>query len=337
MRIPVLVQVSSGAFGHQILDYEQIMYNCQTLEKQVFPIFFESSKSANLYFLEQMKQRHFLLPHFPTVYIHKALCRLSRKYMSFSILLSKADTSKLGVIHKQSICTLASKIQSDHQAINKLPANFPINRTLVGVVIRDNGYDASRGINIKTDSNRHRNSSLDVFLPSIETIIDSGRTIIRFGRNNSYVKNISLSFWDLSNPAMGSFCESADFVLASRCEFFISTGSGPDCLGMFFRKPTYLVDTNFPVLPQTQVVKKFFLKHYFYTNHFGETIRLEFEELNRLFKFPDKVIEKLKTGQLFTRSRSSAQIQHFITYQILKENMHSESAEYSEVDSGVFY
>jgi len=140
--------------------------------------------------------------------------------------------------------------------------HFSTNRRLVGFVVRDDGYDRINGINLVTDTNRHRNSSFESFSPSVRAILESGRTIIRFGRHNHNIQNFGRYFYDLSDPSLNKLPESADFNLASKCEFFISTGSGPDCLGIFFRKPTYLVDTLFPALPQTRIVKKFFIKHY---------------------------------------------------------------------------
>lgn len=335
--MPVFVQVSSGAFGHQILDYEQILFNCQLLKMKVRPIFFQSHKSANLYFLQQMKKRHRVLPHAPVTYFHKVLCKFSRKYRGYSTLLSKANTSDLTQIHDFPMCPLALQIQSDHLEAARIVTRFSIDRGLVGFVIRDDGYDEINGMHLATDSNRHRNSAIDIFLPSINLILKTGRSIVRFGRHNHAIKNVGDSFYDFSDPNLKSLPESADFVLASKSEFFISTGSGPDCLAMFFRKPTYFVDTVFPTLPQTMVVKKFFIKHYFYTDEFGMIRRLGFDDLSKLFKCPEKVKLDLETGKLYVKSRSPAELKHFLVREVLNRKGLKESSSYSEVAPGFFY
>jgi len=337
MRIPVFVQVSSGAFGHQILDYEQVLFNCQVLKTKVRPIFFQSSKSANRYFLKQMKRNHSLLPHFPTIYFHKVLRRLSPTYRTFSLLLEKTDTANLKEIHDQSICLLASQIQSDKLESKYISTRFSTDRGLVGFVVRDDGYDSENGINLVTDTNRHRNSSFESFLPSVDAILESGRTIIRFGRHNHNVQKLGEYFYDLSDPSLNGLPESADFILASKCDFFISTGSGPDCLGMFFRKPTYLVNTIFPVLPQTRIVKKFLIKHYYYTDDFGRKYRLEFEELDEMFERPETININLRTGKLFAESRSPAEINDFIIHEVLGKRSSRKTSTYSEVAPSVFY
>ena len=335
MKIPVLLQISSSAFGHQVLDYEQVLFNISRLRQICFPVMYQSRYSANKYLLEKIKAEHLVLPHFPSWLVHRALLRLSKRYRSLSKELSQSDCTYLKEIHRLPACRIAEQMKLQFSQ-NNIVSPIALNKQkIIGVVLRDHGYESIRGVNHKKHASRHRNAQIISFVPTLKILKSNNFEIIRFGRHNLESVELNKIVYNLSHFSSTISEDSLDFQLAEMCDFFISTASGPDVLSLFFRKPLYLVDTTFPVMPRTELVRSFLVKDYYLSK--GETsVRLKYQEISELHQNHMNFYSLLTSGQVFTESKSELCIRNFVKSQILNEEV-LEPVEYEEVEPGIFY
>lgn len=335
-RLPILVEISSGAFGHQILDYEQIQFNIEIHSDQVYPLYFISKDSANSALADYMKATHFVLPNFPFSQIKRLFCRLSVKYRSLSQVIHRSDCYFLPKIHSRKPSLIASKMLIDFDNFNFIKETSLNEKLPIGIVVREGLYDIEKaGIDLYK-SNMHRNSEIETFLPALKKLSTLDYLPIRFGQGSKAKEPESSFFYGIEDFAGPQNPELRQFYIASRCSFFISTGSGPDCLAMFFRKPLYMVNTVFPTIPQTEVVKKFFLKKYYWLRPNGKKELLSFPELENLHNDILGLKGELRDGRLHVESRSPKEIDQFVQKHIL--GLPSKKFDtFNEYRDGIFY
>ena len=336
MKTPVFIQLSSSAFGHQVLDYEQIMFNVDRFSQEIHPLFYQSRFSANEYFLSEIKKSHLILPHFPFWIFHRLLLRLSKKYSEKSTKLSQADCEFLPEIHTKTPCNTATLMTANFKRtqLNYMGRRF--HAKLAGLVVRDHGYELSLGIEHEKHLSRHRNSSLGQFAKAIHSINDSGYEVCRFGRHKVRLDLLENVVLDLESFASNLPTDSLDFHVAERCEFFISTGSGPDVLSMFFRKPLFLVNTTYHHLPTTQIIKGVLIKDYYSLNSKGDSRKISFNELVDLYQNPEKINKSLENGEIFSKSKSKKEIDLFVRKFVLRLP-NSKTFKSVEVLDNIFY
>lgn len=124
-------------------------------------------------------------------------------------------------------------------------AGFTTEKPIVGVCLRDETYDELFGKK-NVEAQRHRNIPVSDYRDYVETILNSGFSALRFGRYGKTITRDSPgNFFDFATIGQ-NFEDYLDFVLASKVNFFFSTGTGIDTVAFAMRKRVYVIN-NFPV------------------------------------------------------------------------------------------
>jgi putative glycosyltransferase (TIGR04372 family) len=125
----------------------------------------------------------------------------------------------------------------------------------VCLVVRDSAYDIKVGrseADIKFQSQRHTN--IHEFHSCIRYLNSVGFFVLRMGLDIFPMKpNTKLGYAEFTEIAW-PYQPSLDFEVFRECAFVISTGSGPDNIGLFFRKMILYVNVH-PIssVPQTHL------------------------------------------------------------------------------------
>jgi len=108
-----------------------------------------------------------------------------------------------------------------------------VSKPIVCLIVRNES-------SIDTDSELRSRSIAD-FLPSIDVLSNSGFQVLRMGASRSpEIHSLNSNVWDYANS--GARSELLDLYFLSKCNFAISTLSGPDAACMAFRRPVLYVD-----------------------------------------------------------------------------------------------
>ena len=127
--------------------------------------------------------------------------------------------------------------EAEKLAGNKALENFGINDDrFVCVLCRDPRYLEHHHPVMDWSYHDFRDVDIDTYIPALETLGDSGLTVLRMGvvvskpLRSNHPKLIDYA----SNGARSDFL---DIYLASKCRFFISNGTGLDAVAKAFHRP----------------------------------------------------------------------------------------------------
>lgn len=307
----LLIPLPVGAFGHQIMDIEQILFNLHEHKKAqrllAFGIFL--SKPANRYHSELIRSELIILPKFPFLYFHRILMRL---FESYSSLDKKVQTR--GIDHYSNLSFLPmspmAEMVSLEEEMKEIVDYFGRIPKLISFVCRDSGNDSSFGVEISKER-EYRNSSLKIFSEALHYLNQEGYTVVRLGRHNlkkeDFPHLIEIQDIPSRNP------DKMDFCIAKLSDFFISTGSGPDVLGIFFRKPIYFANSASVGWPKSPYIKSWLLKKVMVRKHkLGTYLELDLTEAKSILLDDSKLRRYLKSHDAFLASRSSKEILNYV-------------------------
>ena len=304
----LLVPFPVGAYGHQIADSEQLLWNIK-VRKKISNIYFFGiflSKPANNFHAKLIRTEIFILPKFPFLYFHRLLRRISKTYHAVDFQIQKRGIELYSQLLSGPPSSLALAT-SFHSEIDELIRYFGCIPKFALLVCRDNRYDSLNGASIANER-AFRNSDLEVFQKSITLLNKEGYTVVRLGRHNKLRNDPldgSVEIQDIpsANP------DKLDFCIANLCEFIISTGSGPDALGMFFRKPIYFINAPTVGFHQSRTIQMWLLKKVFSTCKNHNSLRpLNFDEAKK-YLFDEQLLrDSILRGEIAVKSRSDDEI-----------------------------
>lgn len=151
-----------------------------------------------------------------------------------------------GVLDRTSRSVFLKKEEEDRGWLELLERwGVERNTPIVCVQVRSNAYldqlmTESPAASEFRNRNSHKNADVTSFEPAMNALAEQGYTCFRMGA----VRDVPLT---LSHPRVIDYAnegrsEFLDLFLASSCRFFVSTGSGIDCLADLFRKPIVFCD-----------------------------------------------------------------------------------------------
>jgi putative glycosyltransferase (TIGR04372 family) len=310
MRI-LFIPLPVGAFGHQIMDIEQILYNLQEYKKAhrmlAFGIFL--SKPANRYHSELIRSELTILPKFPFLYFHRILMRLFKSYSSLDKKIQTRGSDHYSKLSFLPMSPMAEMVSLEEEMMEVIDYFGHIPK-LISFVCRDSGSDSLFGAEMSTER-AYRNSSLESFSQALHYLNNEGYTIIRLGRynlkKNDFHNLIEIQDIPSRNP------DRMDFCIAKLSDFFISTGSGPDVLGIFFRKPIYFANSACVGWPRSPCIKSWLLKKVMVRKHKLESyLELDLTVAKSILLDDSELRRYLNSHDAFLASRSNKEILNFV-------------------------
>ena len=245
MKFPLFVQLNTSTFGHFLTESEFYVKKMQTNGKKVY--FYPQKIISNSYWWACISENVLTLPEFVGKTFDRIFRLLFRQYKKaksdfvevnlteYELLKVYEDTPKIRFKDYQ--------LEHGNQILREV--GFTTEKPIVGVCLRDEAYDELFGKEI-VEAQRHRNMRLSDYRDYVETILNSGLSALRFGRYGRTITHDSPgNFFDFSTR--GQNCEGyLDFFLASKVNFFFSTGTGIDAVAFAMRKRVYVIN-NFPL------------------------------------------------------------------------------------------
>lgn len=283
MRIPFhIVLLPTGSIGHFVQDYEKVLFEIDRIrQRERFVVFFlRGSEVCNLYFLRQLTTRHRFLPRIPFIHLHRVCLRLSKTYRQRDQQIDSKSDSVLKNIHTTPIPFLVTeRDKAVDDAIDRILRTFGMTK-YVCLVARDLGFDRKLSRDdIELQKQAMRITPINSFLPTIKFLNQLGFLVIRLGRHNdSRLESdcSKLAFVEIGDIE-SKFDDIADFQVIEKSTFLISTGSGIDCVGLFYRKPVLYVNLlSASAHPETPLCPVGLLPYYYDCRR---EIRLTFDEV----------------------------------------------------------
>lgn len=242
----LFLELHTSSLGHLVRDSDLILrrnaLNNASLEwyQKTYLVLYARNSIANQAFWTLIKQNYFVVPRYIAHPIHRILRNISRRYSNLSDLQSEVSLSALGVAQQEKIPLMQMNMNSNSSRI--LLDSLEISKPYICLVIRDDGYDLSLGNN-DIDELSYRNTPAKYFSNAVISLLEQGFNVIRMGRHSRTeipeVKSPGYCDYSLRNT---SHSDMNDLLLFNECKFVITTGSGPDEIGSFFRKNIYRVN-----------------------------------------------------------------------------------------------
>jgi putative glycosyltransferase (TIGR04372 family) len=127
------------------------------------------------------------------------------------------------------------------EPMSSILKDLRIQKPYVCLVIRDSAYDLLRDPSAY-QRQQYRHTPISFFTPAIETLITSGYSVLRMGRfSESPISSDKDRVTDYSYER-DLQSDERDVRLFEECSFVLTTVSGPDELGSFFRKNVYRIN-----------------------------------------------------------------------------------------------
>lgn len=245
MKFPLFVQLNTSTFGHFLTESELYIKKMQTNGKKVY--FYPQKMISNSYWWACISENSLTLPELVGKTLNRIFNLLFWRYKkekSEFIEVSITEYKLLKVYEDRPKITFKDyQLEHGNQLLREV--GFTTEKPIVGVCLRDEAYDELFG-KINVEAQRHRNMPVSDYRDYLETILSSGFSALRFGRYGKTITHDSPgNFFDFSTKGQNRE-DYLDFFLASKVNFFFSTGTGIDTVAFAMRKRLYLIN-NFPV------------------------------------------------------------------------------------------
>ena len=240
-RIISFQKIYVGAFGHFLLEGAEAYEKFLRKSKKEIKLFYYSNinEVTNIHWAKMLK-RNLPIYQFFGYNVGKILSIFAPKSLNYlespSIIHQSASTHFFRRKENQDIATMNFLESENSLGYEWLHSQgWKKGEAFICLISRDESYDSLHRINNVTRT-RHRNIPINAFKPAAEWLISQGVWIIRMG---SVVKtNLEITEPKFVDYAL---CKDRsallDIWLFANCDGIISTGTGPDVLGIFYKKP----------------------------------------------------------------------------------------------------
>jgi len=240
----LFVQIHSRAIGHAVRDFESIqrkvdLLNSKTGSKKIHIVYYPMPTIANYAWIDLIKTNYCVIPFLIGLVLHKIFSALSTSYSTmYQQVVSYSNTD--GEFAESFSQPLFYSGVSEKDIQDSVGSRF-FDSKYVCLIIRDSGYDELRDPE-GVMRQRYRITPTSHFVNTIKILIDGGFNVIRMGRHTKErIPFESENFSEL-NEFVPRISEKIELAIFQYCSFAISTGSGPDCLVSFFRRPLFRVN-----------------------------------------------------------------------------------------------
>jgi len=245
MKFPLFIQLNTSTFGHFLTESELYVKKTQTKRQRVY--FYPQKTISNSYWWACILESEHTLPEIVGKILDRIFGLLFWRYKkakSEFVKVSMTEYTSLKV-HEDMPKIQFEAYELEHGDQILRDAGFTGEKSIIGVCLRDEAYDALFGEKI-VEAQRHRNMPLSDYIVYVDTILNSGFSVLRFGRYGKTIINDSFgNFFDFSTKSRNNG-DYLDFVLANKVKFFFSTATGIDAVSFAMRKRVYKIN-NFPV------------------------------------------------------------------------------------------
>jgi putative glycosyltransferase (TIGR04372 family) len=237
-----LVKIYSEAFGHFLFEGTEVFQNyLRKPKKEFYIVYFSNSKRISNQFWAKIITRN--LPVYNNIgwnlgkLFSIILPSSSHFQESPSIKYQASSTHFFGKSENSNLIPFKFLASENNQGLNWLKNHgWQSGDRFVCLIVRDQAYDNSKGRKNKISQVSYRNSPLHDFVPAINWLTSKNVWVIRMGSvMQSKLETNNLKYIDYS------FCDSKsdllDIWLLSKCNGIISTGTGPDALGVINKIP----------------------------------------------------------------------------------------------------
>ena len=236
-------EIPTERIGHLALESE--LYLCEknsrinTPDKRFLDIFFPGKKISNNFLLKMYSKKFFVFPRF----IIAPLCRMSRE---LSKILKIEDVHEIGNNTSGSYDSLnlfdqnkaflhftKQEIDYGDNILNKFKVDTK--KKIVLLILRDHSYMKKEVPNADISYYDFRNFDINLFIPSVNRLIDLGYFVIRAGKYAEKEMPINSENF-LDYPFCDFKSEFMDIYLPYKSFFCISSGTGLQEVAKIFRK-----------------------------------------------------------------------------------------------------
>ena len=293
----------SDKIGHLSLEYEIYLEEkkrgINLPSKRYVDIFFREYTICNHFYYNLRKKDFIIFPNliFRELWLITKFLNNSEKFICDRKV---TDTDINYILDETKSCIILSNeiVRSNMKLLYE--RGLGQNQKIVLLHLRDIAF---RGYNEFTD---YKNIyKIDNYIKSVRYLIDLGYYVIRTGaRSNAPIKINSKNFLDY--PFSNIRTEELDVVIASQCNFCISSGSGFDGLVRSFRKPVLF--TNFLPISHFISQSKYNMSIFKHIVDGATGEKLSFKELDRLSMINCFDGRKYKIKNLYVKENTEEEI-----------------------------
>jgi putative glycosyltransferase (TIGR04372 family) len=239
--------LNAKRIGHFTGNFDLYYFRRQSeklyLKKNILDIISYNNPISNNFFFNKIKKIIHLHSYVYVKPLNDLILLLSSKFSFFKIFLVPSfaptvfpfadhDTQNILFKKKKLIKFSAQEQKLGSELLERLGVN---NNKFICLILRDKKYLEEKFNREDWSYHDYRNIDIDDCNDMLKELSDLGYFIIRMGRNVE--KKISLNKKEIIDYSNSEYVSDfADFFLFSKCEFCISSGTGPDMIARMFRK-----------------------------------------------------------------------------------------------------
>lgn len=246
VRKLLFVQLHTQAFGHFVVESELLLKKAR-IDSVNRILFYRQKAIANEFWWKQVQKNCVIVPRMFGRFCDRILSKFNPSYKirkeNFSHFVLE-DYSKYGIHEVPGIVKFTKKdVQNGEEFFRTL--EMPKHQPLIGLCLRDSAYDETFGEPV-VKAQSHRNIDSEFGGKIVRNLIRQQTSVIRFGNINYEIFPATKGEYIDLGVLSGKKKSSLPFFLASKVNFFISTGTGVDSVACALRKRIYNVNF-FPI------------------------------------------------------------------------------------------
>ena len=240
----LFVQIHSRAIGHAVRDFESIQRKVDSLNSEagsrhIHVLYYPMPTIANYAWIDLIRANYCVIPSRLGSLLHR-LCR--RFSVSYSTMHQQVVSySNAGGEFAESFSQPLFYSGISKENLRDSIGNHFFDSKYVCLIVRDNGYDELRGA-VEVLRQQYRVTPTSYFVDSVKLLIDDGFNVIRMGRHTKERIPFKSDHFSELIEFVPQISEEVELAIFQHCSFAITTGSGPDCLVSFFRRPLFRIN-----------------------------------------------------------------------------------------------
>ena len=227
-------QIDLSRIGHS-LNYELLSLYRNENQREIF-IWFMSKKICNFQLYKMFKRNFFFFENLNMI-IDTTQFFSDRYFYFLKKLIYEIDMYDYkNKLEKKGIKISLTKKEIAHG--NELLKKIGIskNAKIVCINVRDQAYLKKNFTHRDFSYQNYRDANIKNFVYPIKNLLKKGYFVIRMGKNVSKRTNIKHKHF-IDYPFTKFRSDFMDLFLIYRCNFFIGSNTGLDCIAQMFRKP----------------------------------------------------------------------------------------------------
>jgi putative glycosyltransferase (TIGR04372 family) len=207
--------------------------------------YFQYPRHTNAYLKFQLQQIHGTRDGIPA----RILRKLSSQGVMQTWVGNRAEISRRLIFQPPNLPIQPKHQRAAEQLLTRL--GICVEKKWIALCVRDEAYTESLPGAIKPQA--HRNSPIELFENAVTFLLEEGHTVIRMGRKaKEKLKIVHPRLIDY--PFVNWASDFMDIFLIANSNLIVSTSTGLDSLGHFYKVPIAFVNTVNTEYPEAYVV-----------------------------------------------------------------------------------